>query len=464
MKVGYYNFSWKAFVIAFSYTGRMAISAFQIPFPTSKTLTNHHDLRSFSSSNGRLEMVVVDVYGITVVDIDENAPRDIVGFEDWASSYGVQRCDGFQLTSEDGGFDVNAMTTMDIPAQSPVLYVPNEMILKTSEAQEELGIFTAAEKRLVSAKAADHIPYFYLFLKILKEYELGDQSPWFPWLNSLPRYYSNGASMTPFCFDCLPPLVGLMAKKDRIRFIQFFQALKFVDGISEESKSRKDLAKWAFSVVHTRCFEANGDILIIPMVDMLNHGTETEVDLSFDEEGNCYGISKYDIPAGYPLRMSYGDHTNPSRLFARYGFLDKTSPATFCKIMIKRPTQDLIDMGYDHSRMLFYKDTGEVSEEVWDVLLYQILGANDPNQQQVFYNAHMNGDYATKQSLHSNYFPQTVAALRSHVDNFLFSLDNLTQQTLGSDVNEHPRLPLILEHNEFVRQTFLKVKTSLESM
>lgn len=463
MKVAYHNSSWGAFLVASSYTGIMTASAFQSPFLTSKMITNH--LGSLSSpTNSMLGMVVVDAYGMTVVDVDENASRDIGTFEEWASSYGVQKCDGFQLTSENGGLDVSAMTTMDIPAQSPVLYVPNEMILKSSEAQQEFGRFEVAEQRLVSSKSAHHIPYFYLFLKVLKEYEMGDQSVWFSWLNSLPRYYSNGASMTPFCFDCLPPLVGLMAKKDRIRFIQFFQALKFVDTISEDSKSRKDLAKWAFSVVHTRCFESNGDILIVPMADMLNHGTDTEVETSFDEQGNYYGYSKYDIPAGYPLRISYGDHTNPSRLFARYGFMDRSSPATFCKIMINRPSKELVNMGYDHSKMLFYKDTGEVSDEVWDVLLYQILEGNDPNQLPAFYNAHMNGDYATKQSFHENYYPQTFAALQNHVDTFLYSLDNLTAQTAGSDVNEHPRLPLITEHNEFVKETFLKVKANLANM
>jgi len=40
-----------------------------------------------------------------------------------------------------------------------------------------------------------------------------------------------------------------------------------------------------------------------------------------------------DIPAGLPLCISYCCPTNPSELFARYGFIDKTSPATFCKIM-----------------------------------------------------------------------------------------------------------------------------------
>lgn len=293
---------------------------------------------------------------------------------------------------------------------------------------------------------------------------MGEQSQWFPWLNSLPRYYSNGASMTPFCFECLPPLVGQLAANERIRYIQFFQALNFVDFISESTKSSKELTKWAFAVVHTRCFETpDGDVKLVPMADMFDHGTETEVDISYDEEGNCYAYSRYDVPGGNPLRMSYGDYTNPSRLLARWGFLDKSSPATFCKIMVKRPDDKLVNMGYDHSKMLFYKDTGDVSEEVWDVLLYMNL-ANDPGQQQAFYDAHMNGDYDTKQQYHSHYFSETLASLQNHVNNFLSSLDELEAKTEGRSISEHPRLPLIMGHNEFVRETFVRVKATIDNM
>jgi len=160
------------------------------------------------------------------------------------------------------------------------------------------------------------------------------------------------------------------------------------------------------------------------------------------------------------LRLSYGDPTNPSHLFARYGFLDETSPATFCKIMITNPTQQLLDMGYDHSRMLFYKDTGGVSQEVWDVLLYQILESNRDDQQ-AFYEAHMNGDYDTKQFFHEQYYSETSAALQNHVDTFLNRLEGLSKNAVGRDLNVHPRLPLILRHNDFVKDTFLAVRAQL---
>jgi hypothetical protein len=162
--------------------------------------------------------------------------------------------------------------------------------------------------------------------------------------------------------------------------------------------------------------------------------------------------------------MSYtaGDSTNPSFLFARYGFLDESSPATFCKIMVSNPSQELINMGYDHSRMLFYKETGDVSQEVWDVLLYQILERSNPDHQRALYEAQMRGDGDTKRALHEQYYTETSKALRNHVDTFLNQLEELSDRATSRDPNLHPRLPLILKHNEFVKETFLKVRANLQ--
>merc|ERR1719343_782934 len=86
-----------------------------------------------------------------VVNIDESAPREVGAFDEWALACGVQRSPGFQLTSQDG-MEYNAVTAEGIPAQSPVLFVPNMMILTSNQAKAEFGRCEAAEQRLVSAK------------------------------------------------------------------------------------------------------------------------------------------------------------------------------------------------------------------------------------------------------------------------------------------------------------------------
>lgn len=280
-------------------------------------------------------------------------------------------------------------------------------------------------------------------------------------------YFSSSFSLpsrVAYCYECLPPLTASLAMDKRVKFIHFYNALKQVDFISEQTKNNDDLARWAFNVVYTRSFATDdGEIRIIPLADMFNHGTETEVDFFYDDDGNCYVYTTRDVSAGSPLRMSYGDPTNPSALFATYGFLDETSPATFCKMMDIKPTPELRDLGLDFSRMLFFKDTGDASEEVWDVLLYQIL-ENDRDSQKAFYDAHMMGDVDTKSAFHQQYFAETSAALKNHVDTFLEKLDELSEKALTKDINEHPRIPLILKHNDFVRETFLTVKERIDPL
>jgi hypothetical protein len=115
--------------------------------------------------------------------------------DEWATSCGVQRSNGFHYASEDG-LDWSAMTTEPIQEASPVLFIPNEMILSSTRARQELGTAEAAMGQLNRLGASDQVSEFCLFVKILGEYENGDQSPWFPWLNSLPGLFYNAVSMT----------------------------------------------------------------------------------------------------------------------------------------------------------------------------------------------------------------------------------------------------------------------------
>ena len=269
--------------------------------------------------------------------------------------------------------------------------------------------------------------------------------------------------MTPSCYDCLPPLAAKLCMEERVKLINCRQALKTVEFVSDEVKDNEDLLKWVYNVVETRSLEVSGERIIIPMADMLNHASSGhEVEISYDEEGSCLVYATNDVPAGSPLRTSYGDYylTNPSATFAKYGFIDETCPSTFCKMMDITPSTELREIGLSFSRMLFY-NTGEVSEEVYDVLLHQILSDNRPAQEE-FYRACVNGDAATKSAYHQQYMGQMVGKLKKHVDSFLANLDDLEKKAATKDLETHPRLPLIVGHNNFVRETFMNVKQQID--
>lgn len=434
---------------------RSSVAAFQMRPKFGAAFSRAVDSSSSPSSSTSLSLM----------DIREDAPRDLEPLDQWALDCEIQRAEGWRLTSEDGE-DISVMTDAPLEGGTPILYVPANCIMSSESAKTELwdGAHEAAEQ-LSRLGAADQIPQFYLFVKVLAEWEKGENSPWFPWMNSLPRRFYNAVSMTSFCYECLPPLVFSLARKERVKFDNFFSALRDVTCLRAETKRNEELAQWAFNVVYTRGWGPNegGNKCIVPMADLFNHGTDTEVEITVDEGGNCVAYTTHDVPEGSPLRVSYGDPTNPSHLFATYGFLDETSPATFCKIMTIVPNQELLNLGYDFSRMLFYKDTGEISEEVWDVMLYQQLADNRPLQQ-AFHQAHVDGDAETKNAIHSEYFLETTTALKQHVDTFLENLEELSAKGDGKSVEDHPRLPLIMRHNAFVRQTFLNVKAQLDPM
>lgn len=394
-----------------------------------------------------------------------------MGFEYWASQAGIQRADGIKLKQE--GKDernIYAATSQDIATGTPVLYVPEHLILSSNKAIAELRTAEMAEAEQYLSSENQYRD-FYLMLKILAEYQKGENSPWYQWLNSLPRYFSNAVSMTSFCLTCLPPLMKHLAEEEReAQQLLSFDPIKHVPFLTVDVKSGhpRDVIKWAYQIVSTRAVEtADGDLRIVPMADFFNHGSDyAEVEPSYDEAGNYYAYTTYDVPAGSPLRFIYADPRNPSHLLARYGFFDEMCPATYCKLLPPAVNEEMIELGYSYYKMLFYR-TGEVADEVWDIFLYTYLGSVNVDDQQTLMRAHRSGDSDTKLALHDKHYSATSAALLEHVDLFIEDIDKLLKkaETIGvSDPrsiyirNEHPRLPLVHSHNVFVRQTFQNVR------
>lgn len=117
------------------------------------------------------------------------------------------------------------------------------------------------------------------------------------------------------------------------------------------------------------------------------------------------------------------------------------------------------ELGYSESRMLFYKN-GEVSDEVWDILLYQHLSSTKISDKRALMEAHRTGDYQTKAMLHEKYSQETSLRLLNHIEEFLAQLDKLSNKAAERqrDIGDHPRLPIILRHNQFVRDIFMTVR------
>lgn len=129
---------------------------------------------------------------------DEYAQRDVYSMEEFATQYGLQKAPGVELYSDDGS-DYQLITQQPIGAGQTILYVPSDIILSSEKAYQEFGgEIQQAEQVLVQIDQGTkaRLPLFRLMVKILAEYDQGENSAWYPWLNSLPRVYYNGVSMT----------------------------------------------------------------------------------------------------------------------------------------------------------------------------------------------------------------------------------------------------------------------------
>jgi hypothetical protein len=406
------------------------------------------------------------------VSVGEDAVRDVASLDMWATNVGFQRdgCD-LTVTYEDDGYggmteDWSMVASQPISAGSPVLFVPADAILSSGIIRNELYTFlSSAEAILTDMGMEKDIPLFALFIKVLAEYERGEMSYYYYWLNAMPRKFNNGAAMTYSCFECLLPYAAKLAETERDTFSKFREALDMVlvtGFIDKKTRSNMNVLKWAFNIVATRSFVVwEGERMIVPIGDFFNHGTEPEVTIYHDEDGNCVFYAASDIPAGYPIRIKYPGPSDPSALLAKYGFLDEQAPGTFCKMMNMQ--NEMTDLGLTASNMLFYSN-GEIAPEVYDCVLYSILGGSDPSLQQQFYDAYTSGDEETKQSFHNQYWEYTLQTIREHVDLTLQELYALSVRASEKDVVTHPRLPVILKHNEFVTNAFYSVRDQLNQM
>mmetsp|Transcript_51887 Transcript_51887/g.155716 ORF Transcript_51887/g.155716 Transcript_51887/m.155716 type:complete len:293 (-) Transcript_51887:54-932(-) len=267
------------------------------------------------------------------------------------------------------------------------------------------------------------------------------------------------------CFECLPPYVSWLSRKERDTFSEFLSALRAgYAPLTDQTINDNDLVRWAYNIALTRhnVVVVGKEKRIAPMADMFNHGTFPNVEITYDGDGNCIVTTTENVPAGSPLTVSLGDPTNPSPLFATYGFLSYDASSMFCKAIHLQ--DEMEELGYDFRDLLFSTETGEMTPKVWDLFLYNLLRVNNENDlAQKFLKACRSNDEETKESYHEQYFAYTLEALREHVNGILSEVDSLTIKANSYDLNTHPRVPFIVAHNNHVQSTFLKVKAQLDA-
>lgn len=413
------------------------------------------------------------------IDIQEDAPRDLFTFQQWMSSVGIQAVDGLQLlqtpmneyTNLDGQ-DACLVYTGNQPLRSgtPILQIPVHLCFCSTRLERELGgNLEATENALEQySDSSERLPLFRLMVKVLTEVE-NSQSPFQPWLNAFPRRFYNGVSMTQACFEALPPYASMLSREEKETYESFYNALRngYLE-LSAETLNDERLIEWAYNVAltrHQKVLSQNGKIekKLAPMADMINHSSQPNANIQYDLMGNARVVATQDIGPNTEITVSYGDSTNPTPLFAQYGFLVNDSPSIFCKALhLEKPRKAL---GYDYGDLLLDTQGGQVAGPVWDLFLFGVLlDQQDSENAQAFHTACAKRDEETKQAYHSHYFVYTLQALKDFCGNMLQDIDRLTQVAQTYNVAQHPRVPILLAHNQLVQSTFQKVQANLNSM
>lgn len=281
-----------AFVPADRHNGHASISPADAP---AQLRLNKLHIKPFSIGH----LAVASSFGSAPIDLSPavSHDRDVHSMAAWAQQYGMQQSEGVEFYSQDGGRDYELVTQACIAAGDSIIWVPSDIVLSsnTRKMTAEFGeSLQEAEVALVNADrgAASRLPLFRLMVKILSEYDKGAESSFYPWLNSLPREFYNGVSMTDACFDTLPGYASRLAMDEFDTYSSFANALRqgFIGCISQNTVQNDEVVKWAYNVALTRFHEVwkpTRQKMIAPMADMLNHAAQPNCEISFDNDGNC---------------------------------------------------------------------------------------------------------------------------------------------------------------------------------
>ncbi|KAL3802141.1 hypothetical protein ACHAW5_000226 [Stephanodiscus triporus] len=118
----------------------------------------------------------------------------------------ASEADGVQLYSEDGS-DYQLIAQSYIPGGPPSFTFPPT--LSSPPAMSSTNLEAACSRQRTSwCRRQACLPLFRLMVKILSEYDAGQDSPFYPGSIPCQKQFYNDVSMTDACFACLPPYAG----------------------------------------------------------------------------------------------------------------------------------------------------------------------------------------------------------------------------------------------------------------
>ncbi|XP_069331066.1 SET domain-containing protein 4 isoform X4 [Eulemur rufifrons] len=219
-----------------------------------------------------------------------------------------------------------------------IISLPESCLLTTDTViQSYLGAYIIKWKPPPS-------PLLALCTFLVSEKHAGDQSPWKPYLDILPKAYTCPVCLEPEVVNLLPEPLKAKAEEQRVRVQEFFassrdffSSLQPLFGEAVDSIFSYNALLWAWCTVNTRavylrprrqeCLSAEPDTCALaPYLDLLNHSSHVQVKAAFNEEIGCYELRTASSWRKHEeVFICYGPHDN-HRLLLEYGFVSIRNP------------------------------------------------------------------------------------------------------------------------------------------
>lgn len=425
----------------------------------------------------------------------------------WALGKGVLLAPGIQLLEETAG-EWSVSITKPCQAGAAIVTVPSEMILKswaTGHDRELQEVGEWIELKLQSfPNVQSFLPEFLLALRLIYEVYLDDKSRWHAWLRSLPTTFSTGLYWDSVELSYVERMAGNYLKAQKMQFEAFSQLMyRLVDGNgndihslipddfsrwlrhqTNQSNQFHSLLQWAFSIVFTRSWRTpdGKNATIVPLGDMMNHGSpraNLQPNIRASDKALQLCLTR-DIPADTvseqcpsPLYLSYGFGHLPARYLVVFGFCDMSAFYVDAHLEFLEQEHATVENGsnatsfqwasiLDPRTMLISTSTGAMTEEVWLAFLYLVLQEEYADKLDYLQQRFGGEDITDEQILEflDNMLLQHEVKVAMKMKNHYQKLLKADYQEIvvtDQDLRQHPNLPLILNYNMHMRETFMKV-------
>ncbi|KAL5036036.1 hypothetical protein BDV3_004781 [Batrachochytrium dendrobatidis] len=224
------------------------------------------------------------------------------------------------------------MATSDFQIGDPVVCIPARLLLVPRRTHKLFNNHPA----IVALKQHPSIALFIAWQKIHPTPE------WSPYIDILPRSFDT----MPLCIDLkllamLPYDIQEIAKNQQSKLDTDYAFVCTALAVSGYEMIPKDIFKWAWIVVNTRCITMNTNaiskpqlshihqqpiITLAPFLDCLNHTSTARISAGYDTVEKAYIIRTL-VPykKGSQVFINYGPHDN-NFLLAEYGFAILKNP------------------------------------------------------------------------------------------------------------------------------------------